>query len=73
MSPLIMVSSPELVMPAEPPKMPKVEAEPSGMAAGLGGFAQAPTVKVQVKSAAIALPGIARSFTPLAPPLILAV
>ena len=68
MSPLMMVLMPELVTPAEPPKDPNVTAEPKAMGDGEGGMAQEAAVKVQVKSAAMVLAGIARSFTPEAPP-----
>ena len=72
MSPLITVLIPWLVDPAEPPKSPKVEAAPSATGARHAPVA-GPAVNVQTLSAAISLAGIARSFTPVAPLLIVAV
>jgi hypothetical protein len=71
MSPLITVRSDELVIPAEPPNTPNVEAELRGIAARQAPVAGT-TVKLQVKSLAIVLAGIARSLTPVAPLLIVA-
>lgn len=66
-SPLTIVLIPELVTPAEPPKDPNDAAEPNTMGGGEGVMAQETTVNVQVKSAAMVLAGMARSFTPEAP------
>ena len=73
MSPLTTVRIPELVVPAEPPKVPNGCTEPSGIGAGTEQLAAVPTVKLQVKSASIGLAGTAKSFTPFAPPTIVAV
>ena len=73
MSPLITVYRPWLVMPAEPPNVPKGAAAPSGTSTGIGGTAQATVLKVQLKSFTIVLPGTARSLAPLLPPRMRAV
>ena len=64
-----------MVMPAEPPKVPNEDADPSDIDGGGGGSggAQVATVKVQTKLLAMLFAGIARSLTPLVPPLIVAV
>ena len=76
MSPLMTVRMPWLVMPAEPPKMPKGAALPKGTSGGTGGgtsggtggTTQLTAVKLQLKSLAMLLPGTARSRTPVAVP-----
>ena len=68
MLPLTTVRIPELVMPAVPPNVPNVATELSGMAGGVAQVA-APVVNVQVEFAAIVFAGIARSLTPVAPPI----
>ena len=74
MSPLTTVRMPVLVVPAEPPKVPNGAIDASGIAAGAEQFEPAgATVKLQVKSTSIVLAGTAKSFTPFAPPSIVAV
>src|SRR5437764_4570850 len=72
MLPLITVFRPWFVVPAEPPKAPKSEAEPSDTD-GDGGTTQLAAVKLHVASASMVLAGTARSTAPVAPLLMRAV
>ena len=69
----MIVRIPWLVTPAEPPKAPNEEADPNAIDGTGGGGAQVATVKFHTKLLAMLFAGIAKSFTPLAPPLIVAV